>query len=396
MASIKLITADGKILYPEYMTMDERKRIKDIAKTYGNDYMWCSCTTDMKLCYKFSSNLHIIPCHHGYIHNINCPKFQEKRNCGYILDNNIAKAYIKFNPAKFTIPKEKKEETEESLEMEQADEKKEGKEKEKTEETKEKLKKDKNLDLLELIKQLNYDAFMNRHLNEKKPILSAQYFKSTVISRAKSLEIGSTGRTLKSYNFEEDGFAFFYAPVKALYQTNDLWNIELQSTYYNQKKESFEEGIKKYFMFKEIGRKAIEQYEEMYGYPPDTENDYLMAAGFIYQKVNNFQKVYRTIGRIILFNVSQHGLFTTNDLESQIYNTVLNRKISKNSDILLPDENDPWTVCVKKQNSPKLGYIFSKIPKNEILPNIVHENIVITENPNRSVEETIWEWYSKL
>ena len=368
MAAAKFITKDGNILFPCYMSDKDKQELKEKTNR-DTTYMWCGCSEENKLYYKVASDLKIVPVHHGYQHSANCPRVIDRRNQGYIqTDEGKSVAYLKFKPGSYSCPKDKTINEDYEKEKEEKSSKSPSSEP-KSESVEDKVKeyeKDKNLGIRELIRQINYDAFMHRQ-GEGKSVLPAEYFYNVVNSRLKTVEIAGSKKTIKELNLNEDNCQFFYAPLIYIGKTERSPILRIQLQWYNGTETVRKE--RNHFIFEAAVNNAKQEYEELYGMSVEdalNQNKKIMAAGFIVRKKtrgqyssytrNTYYKTYDVVGQMALFNVNSNGLYCGNSLEEVILDSILD-KIPKVTKIVLPSEHDKYVVNIIK--GYKQGYVYT-------------------------------------
>lgn len=373
MGAAKFISKNGEVIFPSYMNLEAKKCLKQCTDN-DPEFLWCGCSADSKLYYKFTADLKLIPVHHGYQHQGNCPKSIERRNVGYLVsDTGLSKAFLKFNPSAYTCPKLSDDTlqpvSDMTEDMADSSPKKTPSENNSVghktpENASKKAKKDVSLGIREFVRQINYDSFMHRQ-GEGKRILPSSYFLSVVLSRLKSVEInGYEGKSLRSLNLDDDKCSFFYAPLVNIDDKTASLKVRLQ--WYNGQETVVRD--KRYFIFKDAVTVAKREYEENYGYSLEDAvlvGKTIMAAGFIVRKSAKgtynsythryYPKEYDVVGRFTLFNVNANGLFCNNDIDESIFNVLIGNSL-KGFKYILPGESDLFSLNIIGKNCQ--GYVF--------------------------------------
>ena len=295
------LTENG-VIYPSYMDSNSRaKLLHDIGER--KDYMFCSCKPDDKLYYRLSSDLRFIPCHQHYIHDPRCVRSDSaKRKSAFVHEDegNTAVVYLKFNPATFTVPSEKKQPTsdeEASVETVSKDMEAEKPKEQKEREKEDKADKEPFSQLANFIRSLNVDCYMDRLITTGK-VFSEDFFLSALYKRLHNVRIAPMKKSIKDLDYKEDGYKFFYA-VLSDYQTIDKSIIKLE--YFGNKRD--------YFVYPTILQKALLAYTKQYGTEPDCTKEKIMIGGFMYERVSKRGNLYLTPGRIHMFKVNSKGVY---------------------------------------------------------------------------------------
>lgn len=409
MFSAKFTLSNGTEIFPSYMNSQQRKKLKEQIGE-RSQVMWCSCRTDKKLYYRISEDLRFYPEHNGYEHAISCIRFHSKdnkrRSAIIRSDEETATIYLQFNPKNFTIPSIKAEEDE--IEEERAEGSVADKEEEKSVESTEispltsddpleenevlhvdKLKidtseyKEPKFNLASLIRCINHDAFTERTINGK-PILSKDYFTSALFGRLKDIRISGMSKSIRNLSLEEDGVRFIYAPFV---------KCDIKYSGYNKSHHIIIKGSENntysLFTFESIFEKAKQRFNKQYGIEP---NENTMIAGFQYYPLSKNNNHYKVIGRMHLFQVSEHGLFCNSVYEQNAYNTILNYIKNHNTEKIrfyIPAEDEAVNGIVEVPGSSKKGLIIFPSPKgskeisvDRILyePLLLYPNLDLTED----------------
>lgn len=343
MYNLKFTLSNGIEIFPAYLNAEWRRVLK---KQIGNqsEVMWCSCRTDRKLYYRISENLHFYPEHNGYEHSPLCIRYhseENKRRTAIIrTDEETATIYLQFNPKNFTNTSVKASEDEEddtleedinssaasiietdteedlssSLELDSGD----------PEENEilhlDKLKVESNeykeprFNLATFIRCINHDTFTERVINSK-PILSCDYFTNALFGRLKNLYISGIRKSVRELSLLDDGVRFFYAPFVRCDIKKSDYNIS-----YNIVVKGNENKTYSLFTFGSIYEKALKRFHTQYGIEP---NEKTMVAGFQYYPFSKRGTQYKVIGRLHLFQVSEHGLYCNSLFDQSCYNTIV-------------------------------------------------------------------------
>lgn len=316
-----LITEEGSVIYPSYLDKEDRQELRD-RMGENTEYMYCSCSLKDKLYYRISVDLKIIPCHQNYVHQEGCCRGSGKLRYSSFLksdEGSIATAFLKFNPAKFTVSftSEDSENTNEDDEDDEDElmETDEDNNLPKITDRRETLPgeyKEPYSSLSTFVKQINYDTYMERLIKGKKTLASNDYFISALYSHLKNIKISPMKKSVKDLDIKKDGYKFFYAPLTDYECKDEESSVTLK--YFDKEY--------KYFMFPGNMRSALKQYKKCYGEYPDLESGCVMAAGFIYQRMSRHKKPYKTPGRLVLFDVSRQGIYCANDVFRESLNTI--------------------------------------------------------------------------
>lgn len=310
-----LIMEDGSVIYPSYLDKEERQELRN-RMGEKTEYMYCSCSLKEKLYYRISVDLKIIPCHQNYEHQEGCCRGGGKlRYSSFVKsdEGTTATAFLKFNPAKFTVSfaSEDTDVSDDEEELETDDDNNLPKVSDRRETLPGEYKEPYS-SLSTFVKQINYDTYMERLIKGKKTLASNDYFISALYGHLQNVKISPMKKSVKDLDLKKDGYKFFYAPLVAYECTEEESSITLK--YFDKEY--------KYFMFPGNMRNALKQYKKFYGEYPDLESGHVMAAGFIYQRISKYKKPYKTPGRIVLFDVSKQGIFCVNDVFRESYNTI--------------------------------------------------------------------------
>lgn len=403
----KFTLSNGTELHPNYMNSEQRKKLK-LQIGDRSQVMWCSCRTDTKLYYRISEDLRFYPEHNGYEHSISCIRFHSKdnkrRSAIIRSDEETATIYLQFNPKNFTIPSTKTEAEDEEEREEYGAGAEDGAE-ESTEISPltsdpldesevlhvDKLKvdtseyKEPKFNLASFIRCINHDTFTERTINSK-PILSKDYFTSALFGRLKDIRISGMSKSIRNLSLEDDGVRFIYAPFV---------ECEIKNSGSNKSHHIIIKGndnnTYSLFTFESIFEKAKQRFNKQYGIEP---NENTMIGGFQYYPLSkNSNNHYKVIGRMHLFQVSDHGLFCNSVYEQNAYNTIINYIKSHSTEKLrfyIPAEDESNNGILEVPGSKKKGLIIFPSPKGgkEIsVDRILYEPLLL--NPNLDLTEDI-------
>lgn len=375
----KMITKSGSEILPAYMSDESKIKLREYIDT-NKITIYCACKKnvpdDEKLYYRLSKDLHFIPLHKGYEHDPMCSRFSGLRNSAFMsIDSadNIT-AFLKFNPRNFNpTVKQEKLESEEDAPV-----------KAKTIKTvKDKAPKEPYLNLEQLIRCINIDAYMER-LVTTGVVLSRDYFLNVVKSRTRKVIIAGDNKTLRDLNYKEDRCQFFYCKYVGI-EKNDrgFWELILEN---NGK--TFKTGIRE-----EIAKKAVRTFVDDYSGDKPINDDCIMAAGFIYRRVSRYMKDYYTVGRVHLFKTTKYeGIYCRNNIEKNLYEIIFRYIHYKNkkAKLVLPIEEEAYNCQVKIGNS------YGEIFLGQIHRNYVTENKCLEFNNDEFAEEQIVDFLDNL
>lgn len=306
-----LIIGDGGVVFPAYTSKEARQVLRDrLAR--GNVELYCSCSRDDKLFYKISADLRFVPCHQNYIHQDSCVRAVGKRKSAFVHDDEagVSVAYLRFNPANFSVPVIKKGDSDEMVPSEVSVEEvvSETSKEEKKKEKKDKEDKEPFSPLAEFIRSINFDSYMSRLISTGK-VYSYEYFLSSLYSRLQYIRISPMKKSIKELDYKVDGFKFFYAELDG-YTADEYSKLRLK--YFGK--------TSGYFVFPTVLEKALNSFVKQYGVEPDFKSDKLMAAGFMYEKVSKKGNLYLTPGRLHIFKVNDLGVYCDNQTSLLVTN----------------------------------------------------------------------------
>lgn len=374
MYNIKFTLSDGSEVFPNYMSLEQRQKLKeDIGDK--REVMWCSCRNDIRLFYRLSENFRFYPEHNGYEHDPNCTRYHtqgSKRKTPIIhSDDETTIVFLKFNPKNFTIPTMKETDLDEqeendfdiSIDSLETDVH--------TEEEVihlDKLEvdsindKEPDFNLSNFVRCINLDTYMERIINNKN-ILPHGYFSNALFGRLKNIKIGGMKKNIRSLSLEEDGLRFFYSKFAGC----DIKTNNSRKSYY-VKVNGTDNKIYSLFTFGGIYEKALKKFHKEYGIEPD---EYTMVAGFQYYPLSGNNSHYKVIGRMHLFQVSDHGLYCRSMFEQSCYNIITNYVLYNKREKIrfyIPPEDDFINGIIEIPGHKKKGIlIFSSSTKTKEL-----------------------------
>lgn len=374
----KFTLHNGTEIFPNYMNTEQRSLLKQQIGEQS-EVMWCSCRTDKKLYYRLSENLRFYPEHNGYEHSPYCIRYhtvESKRRTAIIHnDEETATVYLQFNPKNFTMPSTNPDDdTEDNNE-----ESNEGKTEDNLSEESSSLStinsissdsseenelihlnkikvdsdnyKEPKFNLANFIRCINYDTFNERIINHK-PLLSYEYFANALIGRLKNIRISGMSKNVRNLSLEEDGVRFFYAPFIGC-------DVKKSQSYtsYNIKIKGHENNVYTLFTFGVVYEKALKRFHKQYGIEP---NEYTMVAGFQYYPISKSGNHYKVIGRLQLFQVSNHGLYCNSLFEIECFNIIINYIKKHTAEYIrfyIPTEDELINGIIEVEGFNKKGII---------------------------------------
>lgn len=387
MFNSKFILEDGTELYPGYLEKEQRQQLKDKFVT-AREYMRCGCCPDKNLFYRISEDLRIYPEHNGYQHDKFCSRYRDKdgsneRQTAYLINEEdlTVTAYCSFNPRVFStydddgaanqdnvVPEEQSDENnidEIIVGQEDVETKKE--------------KKPPKLTLPALIRSINVDSYTEKILNHKR-VDSKDLFSKFVYLRMKKVRIDRSRRPIGDMTLEQDGVRFIYLPfVDAINQTKKGITRCYVKTQGPDGKEYSN------FIFPETLQKELDKFKKSYGIDPNSNT---MIAGFQYLKRSRKSPVYRVLGRIHIFQVSNVGVYCRSLTEVDTFNSLYNianedRKIKF---WIPPEDEDVGAIIQIERYKKKILLLFKSRKKKHIEvdtnlyePFVVEEGVPLTK-----------------
>ena len=308
MYNSKFILENGKEIYPGYLDKEQRQALREQIGD-KREVMRCGCKPNDKLFYRISEDLKIYPEHNNYKHDLYCSRYKTdtgvaERQTAYLIneEDGAVTAYVTFNPKNFDISSTEEvdqdnpppeDDMEEDSQDEAIIEKEENS-------IKKEEKKEPKLSLPSLVRSINVDAFSEKVINNKK-IDSKENFSKFVYYRMKKVKISKMKKPIGDLSLEKDGVRFIYVPFAGAIKKTERGLTKC----YIQTKGS-EEKIYNNLIFPETLEKAIKEFTKVYGIEPD---DNTMIAGFQYYKKSRSKSMYRVLGRIHLFQISDLGIY---------------------------------------------------------------------------------------
>jgi hypothetical protein len=388
--------SNGTEIFPNYMNAEKRSILKEQIGD-RSEVMWCSCRTDKKLFYRISENLRFYPEHNGYEHMPLCIRFhteESKRKTAIVrTDEETATVYLQFNPKNFTIPTtnptddESDDNLEEEISFSDSLSSNPSVENEILHLNRLKVDSDKyrepKFNLATFIRCINHDTFTERTINNKS-ILSCDYFTNALFGRLKNIRISGMKKSVRSLSLEDDGVRFFYSPFLGC----DIKKSPASISYHVLIK-SYENKVYPLFTFGSIYEKALKRFHKQYGIEP---NDYTMVAGFQYYPTSKGGTNYKVIGRLHLFQVSEHGIYCSSLFEQECLNKIVNyvkKQRTINARFYIPADDDLINGIVELEGYHKKGIIIfpstreSKeltIDKGIFEPLLLEPDNVLTDN----------------
>lgn len=361
-----IITETGDEVFPAYMDNEYRKKLRDHYDD-ARGYLYCGCREDNRIYYRISQDFKVYPEKNGQEHSPFCQRYRaddekKARTSAYILSEKDGQvtAYLSFNPKNMvadeatdsseSVPNEippEEEEKEEEIVVEG----------EKLERPKEE--KEPKLGFKDLVRSINVDTYTDLVLNNRK-IENKEKFNKAVYFRMKKITPARSKKAIGDLTIEEDGVRFMYTQLQSITaMKNNGLNKYYVHTFGSDGK------VFKNLIFEKQIIKAGKEYVKMYGEDPDEKT---MMAAFQYLKKSRSGSVYRVLGRIHFFQVSESGIYCRNEVEREAFNEV-EKLLKENPDIKLwfpaDDPSIGGIINVKGKNK-KILLLF-KTKKSEVL-----------------------------
>ena len=390
MYNTKFITADGKDLYPGYLGREQRVLIRS-RYSGKKEYMWCACRPDAGLYYKISEDLKIYPEHNGYTHDKYCCRYKDltggrQQKPPYIVgEDGDVMVSVSFDPQRFSRSTSNLEKIQKYTMISH-----EGAavpdEIPTDRDNSEKTANEPQLGLDRLIRCINVDCFTEKVLNNK-TIENRLNFSTYVYHRTKRIRLSRNKRAIGDLNLEKDGVRFIYTSFAGIHQNKD----QNFSRCYMQTL-GIDGKIFKNFTFPEIAERAMMKFRKQYGTEPDA-NTFL--SGFQYIKNNaasgknkSNSNVYRVLGRVHLFQVSDAGIYCRSMTELNTFNA-LHRITSSNNAIKfwIPPEDESVGAIIEIDGCrKKILLLFRSGNSNALsynpdlyVPFVVDNSVTVTE-----------------
>jgi len=360
----KFIISNGRSVYAPSTVERERIRLKRELDS-GLVTMYCGCSSeDNRLFYGISKDLRFIPLHKHYVHKPWCSRFNtSKRTTAAVYDEDgHVQVYTSFAVNSFSLPPKPKEEaelTEAELRIKKLREEERIKEKERKEALnantdaegiKERLP---SFNLAELIRFINHDTYMLRLVEGKYPYLSEDYFLASVQGYLKKVTLDGMKKPLKELTLDKDKIQFFYNKVIGLSEKGFQY-------------QGYENRTGSRYVPEGILAKAEEAFEKTYGVSVFNylHTDSVYAAGFIYERISRKNTTYRCVGRILLFPVTENGLFVDSLLEKDIVEALMRVCKRKKYQFEYPeDESGNIIGVVRNPDTLKEAPVFLNIKR---------------------------------
>lgn len=361
----RFITSAGRSIFAPLVSDRDRMKLRQEIEG-GVIQLYCGCSDETnRLLYGISADLRFVPLHKHYVHKPWCSRFNStKRTTPAVYDEQgYVRVYTSFAAKSFSLPAKVKDEadlTEAELRIRRLREEERIKEKERKEvlglvvdggagDT-ESLP---SFNLAELIRFVNHDAYMSRVVEGKYAFLSEAYFLSSVNGYLKRVTLDGMKKPLKELTLVSDKMQFFY---------NKVHELKAKGFQYL----GYEDMVKSRYVPEGVLARAEEFFEKTYGV---SVYDYLhagslYAAGFIYERLNWMGKQYRCVGRILLFPVTENGLFVDSLLEKDIVETLMGACKKHNCQFLYPDDGSGNVVgVVRNTDTLKEAPVFLNIKR---------------------------------
>jgi len=361
----RFIISDGRSIYAPLTGEHARMKLRQELES-GIVELYCGCSNEEnRLLYGISKDLRFVPLHKNYMHKTWCSRFNStKRTSPAVYDENgFVRVYTSFLASSFSIPAKAKDDaelTDAELRIKRLREAEKAKEKERKEALgqgsdgenvdKERLP---AFNLSELVKFINHDAYMLRVMEGKYAYLSEEYFLASVHGYLKRVMLDGMKKSLKELTLEKDKIQFFY---------NKVIGISEKGFQY----QGYENRVMNRYVPEGIIARAEEVFEKTYGV---SVHEYLHsgsvhAAGFIYERISRKNTTYRCVGRILLFPVTENGLFVDSLLEKEIVEVFMRVcKKFKLQFVYSEDETGNVVGVVRNSDSMKEVPVFLNIKK---------------------------------
>lgn len=245
-----------------------------------------------------------------------------------------------------------------------------------------KEKKEPKLTLRDLIRSANVDCFTEKVMTSKK-IESRNRFSGYVYHRMEKVRVSKNRTPIGELSLEKNGCRFIYYPFRGLREVTKNGSI----TCYIET-EGMDGKIYTNFVSPTVLQKAAKKFVKTYGIEPD-ENT--MVAGFQYL-IKKRGKAYRTLGRIVFFQVSQKGVFCRTMTELRAINEL--HSICENNQNIrfwIPPEDEKVGAIVEiKGVAKKILILFRSgfdeyisYDKSQYIPLVVGRKTELTEDSLR-------------
>ena len=361
-----IITETAKEIYPAYMDSEYRKKLRDHYSD-ARGYMYCGCREDQRLYYRISEDLKVYPERNGQEHSQFCQRYRSEderkaRTSAYVVSEKDGEvtAYLAFNPKNMvsdeatdgsgSVPEEvppEGEEIEEELIVEG----------EKLERQKEE--KEPKLGFKDLVRSINVDTYTDLALNNRK-ISDREKFNKAVYFRMKKIRPARSKKAIGELTIEKDGVRFMYTQLQSITAMGD----NSMKKYYVHTVGADGKVFKNLIFEKQI-TKAGKEYVKMYGEDPGEKT---MMAAFQYLKKSRAGNVYRVLGRVHFFQVSDCGIYCRNEVEKEVFNEV-EMLLKENPDIKMwfPADDPTVGAIINVKGKKKKILLIFKTNKNQVL-----------------------------
>lgn len=387
MYNTKFILSNNQDIYPGYLDKEQREILK---KQFAGqkEFMRCGCKPQGKLHYKISEDLKIYPEHNNYEHDKFCSRYKSpsgatERQTAYYINEEDGEvtAYITFNPKVFDLANDSEKEKDNDVAEDEDQESLEEAVIEKEEGTaKQEEKKEPKLSLSGLIRSINVDSYSERILNNKQ-IVSRENFSKNVYYRMKKIKVSRMRKSIGELSLERDGVRFIYLPFFNFVKKEDkgltkcyIQTVDANGEVYNN------------FVFPETLEKAIKEFVKNYGTMPGKNT---MIAGFQYYKKGRGKNMYKVLGRIHLFQISDLGIYCRNLIERDTFNALCEiTKGDENIKFWIPPEDESVGGIIQIKGVEKKILLLFRTKKDEriIFDSCLYEPLVINEGEGLTKE----------
>ncbi len=307
MLNRKLVTIDGKEVYPAYTSFDDKLAMR---REYGDrrEYMWCGCRADCRLYYRVSVDAKLYPEHKDYIHARGCIFEQaDRKERAFVQDgeNGESRIYLSFDPKDFSVPADVTADSDGTG-----------------------TKRGKRIDdglnyypLEKFVRQINTDTY-NERVALGKPVLSADYFLSSLHGRLKNIFIDGCRKPVREYRLESDRWQFFYMPFYR-YEIKDRPGGKNSCSIVIRDSETGKEFS--WFIYEHTLNVAVNRFTARYGCPPTdvAEGTRIIMSGFRYiRKKKDSIDTYKVVGRLCFFVINDRGLICESLCERDSFDSV--------------------------------------------------------------------------
>lgn len=326
----RLILSDGKILYPNFLSGEEKSALRE-RMAREDLTMRCSCRDDVELCYGVSADNKIYPLHNGYEHAPWCSRRQtEERTSPFVYEEDgTSTVFLTFDPVVFTPAR-----MDSSERIEDA-----GEDADETDDATVKLPENTGdagrgkkemlprCNLWQMIATVNRDTYSERLMNGKNAVLSEDYFTTAVLARCRMVYPSGGKKSLRALSLKEDHVAFVYGKVA---------KCEDSAVFIHGR----EDKIYRRFVPDNVMDRALKTFEVAYGKTVgecvETEMP-VYVSGFVYKKISRAGNIYTCFGRLCFFLTTRNGLFAGSMFEKDVLEKVFSYARSCGGTFLFPD-----------------------------------------------------------